>query len=79
MAPRRQWAGMLAVPPAAGGSVTAAVAAAVIAGAAFLAPRAGAAAVFGVQAPRGSMAGGTYLTVWGSGFNRDGREGETRV
>jgi hypothetical protein len=40
---------------------------------------ASAATVYGVQPTRGSLAGGTYLTVWGTGFARSGREGKTRV
>jgi hypothetical protein len=37
------------------------------------------ATVYGIQPNRGSIAGGTYLTVWGTGFARSGREGKTRV
>lgn len=33
--------------------------------------------ILGIQAPRGSMMGGTYVTIWGSGFSRNGREGQT--
>jgi len=33
--------------------------------------------ILGIQAPKGSMQGGTYLTIWGSGFSRNGREGQT--
>jgi hypothetical protein len=36
-----------------------------------------AAQVLGVQASRGSLMGGTYLTIWGNGFSRGGVEGET--
>jgi hypothetical protein len=32
-----------------------------------------------VAANRGSLAGGTYIQLFGSGFNRDGRQGVTRV
>ncbi len=35
--------------------------------------------ISGFTAPKGSMAGGTYLTVWGSGFGRNGKEGQTLV
>jgi hypothetical protein len=37
------------------------------------------ATIYGIQPNRGSIAGGTYLTVWGTGFARSGREGKTRV
>lgn len=33
--------------------------------------------IYDVQVTQGSYAGGTYLTIWGSGFNRDGQEGAT--
>ncbi len=38
-----------------------------------------AATVTGLQPTRGSVMGGTYLTVWGAGFNRNGRDGKTIV
>ncbi len=37
------------------------------------------ATVSSIMAPRGSMMGGTYITVWGSGFSRNGKEGQTLV
>jgi hypothetical protein len=36
-----------------------------------------AATIYSVEPNRGSLAGGTYVTIWGTGFNRDGREGTT--
>lgn len=36
-----------------------------------------AATILTVEPNRGSLEGGTYVTIWGSGFNRDGREGST--
>lgn len=33
----------------------------------------------GVQAVQGSLAGGTFLTVWGTGFHAGGMEGVTNV
>jgi hypothetical protein len=48
--------------------------------AAVAAPLAAYAAVINqVVANRGSLAGGTYIQLFGSGFNRDGRQGVTRV
>ncbi len=38
---------------------------------------ASAASVYAVQPSRGSLEGGTYVTVWGTGFNRNGVEGRT--
>ena len=40
---------------------------------------ASAAAVSALQTQRGSLGGGTYLSIWGSGFARGGRDGQTVV
>ena len=40
---------------------------------------ASAATVSALQTQRGSLGGGTYLSIWGSGFARGGRDGQTVV
>ena len=37
-----------------------------------------AATINDVQPNKGSLAGGTYVTIWGDGFFRNGQDGTTR-
>lgn len=58
---------------------SAATALAAIAAAVLATSVSDAAVVNSITPPRGSLAGGTLVTIWGSGFNRDGMEGSTRA
>lgn len=48
-------------------------------GCALLATAARGQSISAVSANRGSLEGGTYTTIWGDGFNRNGQDGSTRV
>jgi hypothetical protein len=37
-----------------------------------------AATINDVQPNKGSLSGGTYVTIWGDGFYRNGQDGTTR-
>jgi hypothetical protein len=38
-----------------------------------------AATIYSLEPSRGSLQGGTYLTIWGAGFENNGRDGHTKV
>ena len=45
----------------------------------LLAPLSHTARILAIVSDRGSLGGGTYVTIFGDGFQRDGQDGTTRV